>query len=124
MEAEEVLDGRGCVEHITLGCHHQHEAVEGLNMEDGRLHSGSTPSMMSEKPKVHLKQQVSLREADSIDGGRLGGARGAGGIGGRRQRCRDVPKQDAVLTVPAGAILAILNGSCRRGNTRTQMEII
>lgn len=118
VEAEEVLDGGGRVEHITLGCHHQHEAVEGLNMEERRLHSGSRPSTMSEKPKVHLKQQVSLREADSIDGGRLGGARGAGGIGGRRQRCREAPKHDAALTVPARAVLAILNGGCRRGNTR------
>lgn len=79
MEAKEVLDGRGRVEHVTLGCHHQHEAIQGLNMDERRLRRGSSPAVISEKPKVHLKQQVSFREDNSIDGGRLGGA---GGIGG------------------------------------------
>lgn len=30
MEAEEVLDGGGCVEDITFSRHHQHEAVQRL----------------------------------------------------------------------------------------------
>lgn len=30
MEAEEVLDGGGCVEDVTFSRHHQHEAVQRL----------------------------------------------------------------------------------------------
>lgn len=60
--------------------------------------------------KADLQQQLSLREADSIHGGG-----GGGGGGGRRQRCGHAPKHDAALAVPAGAILAVLQGGCRRG---------
>lgn len=122
VEAEEVLDGRGCVENVALGCHHQHEAVEGL---EGREEGDAEVHVQrSEKLKAYLKQQVSLREADSIDGGRLegaGGAGGGGGSGGGRQRRRDGPKHDAALAVPAGAVLAVLHGGCRREHRTRQM---
>lgn len=37
MEAEEVLDGRGCVEDVAFCRHHQHEAVESLHAKGGNF---------------------------------------------------------------------------------------
>lgn len=34
VEAEEVLDGRGCVEDVSFSRHHQHEAVQRLKTKD------------------------------------------------------------------------------------------
>lgn len=117
VEAQEVLDARGRVENVALGCHHQHEAVQGLKTE-GRRWLGFPRFHTVGGAEVYLKQQVSLREADSTDGDGLGAAGG-----GWQHRCRGGPEHDAALAVPAGAVLAFLHGGCRRGNISAWMMV-
>lgn len=43
---------------------------------------------------------------------------GGGGRGGGGWRHQFAPKHDAALAVPAGAVLAVFHGGCRRGKIR------
>ncbi len=77
MEAEEVLDGGGRVEDVTFSRHHQHKAVESLKTKDETLLRFasiiSSCALQQTRLTFYLKQEVSLREADTVDGGHLGG---------------------------------------------------
>ena len=67
--------------------------------------------------RPHLEQQVSLGEADPVDGGDLrGGRRRDGGGGGRSERV--AAEHQAPLAAPVGAVLAFLYGGWRRENHR------
>lgn len=124
VEAQEVLDGGGGVEDVSLGRHNQHKAVQGLQTKNKKNNSFTSCSftvfmMLPPGFKVfYLEQQVALREVDPIDGGHLGGEAGARADGGGSrwsQRVGDVsPEHQAPLAGPAGAILVFLHGSCRR----------
>lgn len=121
VEAQEVLDGGRRVEDVTFSRHHQHEAVQRLQAE--RKHGcflSQSPLSCSSEAKPNLQQQVSLREADSVDGG---GHRGEGGGERRRRGAMDVPsKQPLPLAAPAGAVRAGFHDGCR-GKIQTSLML-